>query len=64
MSNRTIKKQRKMVKKEVRKVYGEGLEALGKLIYSRPRWCPRFVFILLFVPSFTPRALKILWRHL
>lgn len=59
-----MKKYKQAGKREARKQVGEGLEALGKLIYARPRYVPKFLFILLFVPAFTPRALRILWKHL
>lgn len=64
MNSKQSKKVRQRVRREARALWGEGLEALGALIRKRPTWCPRVLWILLYVPLFKWKTLKLFYRHL
>jgi hypothetical protein len=60
MSNKQSKKVRKVIKSEIKKLYPSGVEVLQKLIKQRPKYCPKFIWILLFMPIFK----KVLWKSI
>lgn len=60
MSIKKAKKIRKEIRNEVRKLYPSGVEVLQKLIRPRPKYCPKFIWILLYMPLFK----KVLWKSI
>jgi hypothetical protein len=64
MSQKQSKKINKQVRREARAIWGEGLEAMGKLMRKRPKYCPRFVWIILLAPAFKNKALKLIYPHI
>lgn len=52
MSGSSSKKFRKQVKKTVKENFGEGFELLSKIVRPRPRWIPKRIWILFYLPLF------------
>lgn len=57
-------KQAKKIRKEVRKQVGTGLDALKNIVRPRPRWIPKFIWALLYLPLFGRKYLKLIYRSL
>lgn len=62
MSKKNDKKLRREVRTQVRENYGEGLQALGKFVRRRPRWIPKRIWVLLYLPIFPARFVRIIER--
>jgi hypothetical protein len=64
MSSKLFKKIRKAARTEAREAVGEGIGALSHYIHKRPKWCPRFVFIVLYMPIFKKKLWHVIYKHL
>lgn len=64
MNQKKTKKLRKEIRREARNLWGEASEVLGTLIRARPKYIPRFLWILLYVPIFKTKTLKIIYQNL
>lgn len=64
MNSKTLKKIRKAARDEAREALGEGVGALSVFVHKRPRWCPRFVFIVLYMPLFRPKVWRLIYKHI
>lgn len=54
----------KKLRKEIRKSLGEAMNVLNKLTRQRPRFIPKSVWVLLFLPLFSFKNLKVIYRYL
>lgn len=52
------------VRREARAVWGEGIEAMGTLLRKKPKYFPKFLWIVLLMPVFKTKAVKLLYKHL
>lgn len=64
MSQRQTKKARKEIRRRVDENFGVGMEALSNLIRPRPRWIPRWVWIVAYVPLFQKKYLRHVYKHM
>lgn len=64
MSQSKTKKVRKEVRRKIDAELGKGLEALSKIVRPRPRWIPKRVWILVYLPLFPKTYLPSIYRHL
>ncbi|MFA6158887.1 MAG: hypothetical protein WC763_04695 [Candidatus Paceibacterota bacterium] len=64
MSQKQTKKFRKEVRREITKEMGEGIATLQTLVRERPTWCPRFVWIALYMPIFKRKSWKFIYKNL
>lgn len=64
MNAKKAKKLRKEARRYSEVLIGEGFEAVGNLIRSRPKWIPKILWILLYVPLFKVKYLKIVYKNL
>lgn len=64
MNSKIVKKLRKEARRQVNVNFGEGMEAMNKLIRLRPSFVPRFIWILLYVPLFRVKYLRAIYRYL
>jgi hypothetical protein len=64
MSTKQAKKLRKYARLEARTIFGEGMEAIGTMMRKRPRFVPRFLWILLYLPLFKSKTWKVFYRHI
>lgn len=64
MNQGQAKKIRKEVRRNARKLFGEGIEVLGTLIRKRPKYIPKFLWIILFFPIFKRKTYKYLYKYI
>ena len=64
MSQKQTKKNRQEVKRAVRKQIGEGMEAMSGALRTRPRFIPKWIWILAYIPAFKRRYLGIIYKHM
>ncbi len=64
MNQKKTKKARKEYRRQARILWGEANEVLGTLIRPRPKYIPRFLWILLYIPIFKSKTIKIIYRNL
>lgn len=64
MSQSKTKKFRKEVRRVVDANFGVGMQALSNIIRPRPRWIPKAVWILVYVPLFEKRYLHLIYKHM
>jgi hypothetical protein len=64
MSQSKTKKFRKEVRRVVDANFGIGMEALSNITRPRPRWCPKVVWMLAYVPLFKKQCLHLIYKHM
>ena len=64
MSQSQTKKFRKEVKRQVNANFGVGMSALSNIVRERPRWIPRAVWILAYVPLFPRQYIRLIYKHM
>jgi len=64
MSQKTFKKIRKEARRQVDHNFGTGMQALAKLVRKRPKYIPRFVWIIIYAPLFKFRYLKAVYKSI
>lgn len=64
MSQSTIKKNRKEIRRAVNTNFGEGLAALSNLVTPRPRWIPKWLWIIAYLPLFKWKYVGLIYKHL
>lgn len=64
MNNKLSKKNRKLIRTALDKKFGEGMEALAICVRPRPKWIPRKIWILAYVPLFKKKYLKVVYRYM
>jgi hypothetical protein len=64
MSQRTIKKQRKEIRRRVDANFGVGMQALSNVTRDRPRWVPKWAWILAYAPLIRSEYLHHFYKHM
>lgn len=64
MGQKTVKKQRQEVRRAVRNEFGEGMAALAQITRKRPRWIPKRIWILAYLPLFPKKYRGLVYRHM
>jgi len=64
MSNKFFKKIRKEARKVANEKFGEATDILGGMITPRPKWIPKFIWILLYLPLFKKKTWKLIYKNL
>jgi hypothetical protein len=64
MSQSKSKKLRKEVRREVGKKYTQGIATLGEIVRPRPKWIPKRIWILAYLPLFKRKHLKLIYRQI
>ena len=64
MSQTKTKKFRKEVKRQVNKNFGIGMEALSNIVRVRPRWIPKSIWILAYIPLFPKQYIRLIYKHM
>lgn len=64
MNGKVAKKIRKETRRRVDRNFGAGMEALGKITRQRPRWIPKQLWILLYLPLFEKKYLGAVYKHM
>jgi hypothetical protein len=64
MSQSTIKKHRKEVRKAVRENIGEGLAVLSNMVRERPKYVPRWMWIVVYMPLFSRKYIKYIYKYM
>jgi hypothetical protein len=64
MNTKKAKKLRKYARKQVKFELGEGMEALAQITRPRPRWIPKRVWILTYLPLFPRKYLPLVYKHM
>ena len=64
MNTKKAKKLRKYARKQVKEEIGEGLQALGEITRSRPKWIPKRIWILAYLPLFPRKYLAMIYKHM
>lgn len=64
MSQSQTKKYRKEVRRVVNANFGQGMEALSNIVRQRPRYVPKFVWVLVYVPLFPRQYLRLIYKHM
>ena len=64
MSKKLSKKIRKEARKVAEQKYGSALEVLGTMIKSKPKLCPKFIWILFYMPLFKKNTWKYLYKYM
>ena len=64
MSNKFFKKIRKEARKETAERLGEGIDILRTMIKPKPKYCPKFIWILFYIPLFKKSAVKYIYKNL
>ena len=57
-------KQAKKIRKEVRKQMGDRFEALSTITRPRPKWIPKRIWVLFYLPLFKRKYLKLIYKNL
>lgn len=52
MSQSTDKKRRKEIRRVVNRNFGEGIKSLANIVRPRPRWIPKRLWVLVYIPLF------------
>ena len=55
-------KKAKKLRKHLRKEIGQGMQVLNKLIRKRPKWIPKYIWILFYLPLFKVDNLKHIYK--
>ena len=64
MSQKKDKRFRKEVRRRVDANFGVGMQALAQLVRQRPRWIPKAVWILVYVPLFERKYIRLIYKHM
>lgn len=64
MNSKKAKKLRKYARKQVNNNLGEGFEALSNITRTRPRWIPKWIWILAYLPLFPRKYLRLVYKHM
>lgn len=54
----------KKIRKEVRRELGQGIAVLNTLIRHRPKFIPKYIWILLYLPLFKIKTIKYLYENI
>lgn len=58
------RKINRAAKKETRKILGDGINVMHTMIRQRPNWIPKFIWIVLYLPLFKVKTLKIIYHNI
>jgi hypothetical protein len=64
MSNKAIKRNRKEMKRIVRASIGDGMESLASITRKRPKWIPKRIWVLAYLPLFPRKYLHLIYKQL
>lgn len=64
MNSKQAKKIRKETRKSFKANFGEGMEVLQMITRKRPKWCPKRIWVLLYIPLFPRKYIKVLYKHI
>lgn len=64
MNEKHAKKVRRMVRAQVKEEVGEGIAALQKIVRKRPRYIPKALWALLYLPLFKAKYLKFIFKYI
>lgn len=64
MSQKIAKQVRKETRKHLDMKFGEGFDALSKLVRHRPRWCPKIAWVILYLPLFKAKYWPLIFRNI
>lgn len=64
MNSKTAKKLKKYTRQQVNHNLGEGMAALAEITRSRPKWIPKRIWILAYLPLFPRKYLRIVYKHM
>ena len=64
MSAKQTKKYRKEVRRVVNANFGVGMEALSNIVRPRPRYIPKFLWVLVYAPLFPRQYLRLIYKHM
>ena len=64
MNSKKAKKFRKVVRKRVDENLGIGFQALSGIIRVRPKWIPKFIYILALLPLFKIKYIKKIYKYM
>lgn len=57
-------KKAKKIRKEARNQIGSGIKALSNITRSRPKFIPKSIWVLLYLPLFKYKHLKYFKKHI
>lgn len=64
MKKDIAKKLRKYARKEVNAKYQNGLILLKSMIRPKPKYCPKFLWILFYLPIFKKNTIRHIYKSL
>jgi hypothetical protein len=64
MNTKVAKKLRQMTRKEIKNKFGDGMEILNSLTNTRPKYVPKIIWIILYLPLFKKKAWKYIYKNL
>lgn len=64
MSDKQTKRVRKEIKRQVNNNVGEGLQSLQLITRKRPKWIPKRVWVLMYLPLFPKKYLKFIFKYM
>ena len=64
MNSKKAKKIKKYARQQVKMEFGEGMEILQQITRTRPKWIPKRVWVLAYLPLFPRKYLKVLYKHM
>ena len=64
MNAKKAKKFRKEVRRRVDQNFGVGLQALNHIIRPRPKWIPKRLWIIVYMPLFKKKYRDLILKHI
>lgn len=64
MNAKTAKKIRKETRKVAREEFGTGIKMLNKLMRKRPKFVPKFIWVLIYLPLFRFKHIKLIYQFI
>lgn len=64
MGQKQIKRFRKEVRKRVDQNFGTGMEALAHITRPRPRWIPKRLWIIFYIPLFPKKYRSLIFKYM
>ena len=64
MSHRTAKQIRKETRKHLDLIFGASFDALSKLVRNRPKYIPKIVWVLLYLPLFKAKYWHLIFKNI
>ena len=64
MNQKAAKKFRKDVRKIVDSKLVDGMQTLSKITRQRPKWIPKFIWIIAYYPLFPKKYRKFIYKYI